>query len=476
MSGILQVANIHFDQNGNNQIVYDNGAVKFLMSNNDVLSNNNIALYKTSLENCISPIGKYTVSISSNPPIDHIAVTNTAYSKDNYPQLYNLLNIAPHTDYELGVSWTNRTSGVSNTLTSVTYGNGVYAAVGSRVILNSTNGTTWNNFISAAIANTNFKGVTYGNGLFVAVGFDTSAYGSRIMTSTDATTWSNSTTTFNNTFLNGVVYGNNTYVAAGGNSTTAFIVSSTDGANWTSRSPATVETSNTSIPSGFRRWTNTSPISNSTNNILPYFNSVTYGNGLFVAVGYGNILHPALIQFSTDAITWSSLNRSIVNEFVSVNYGGEYFLATGLRSIYSSTLGSESYSVEFGTGTKYYEASLPSFTNTYSSVIYGSSYGDGVYTAIGENGAIFKSTDAQSWAYVISANTANNNDLRGITYGNSKFVVVGTNGSIQTSNTVTNAYSYDTSTQFKTPPYLDYFYSPTQDELGANVYIYMKYI
>lgn len=475
MSGILQVANIHFDQNGNNQIVYDNGAVKFLMSNNDVLSNNNIALYKTSLENCISPIGKYTVSISSTPPIDHIAVTNTAYSKDNYPQLYNLLNIAPHTDYELGISWTNRTSGVSNTLTSVAYGNGIYTAVGDRVILNSTDGTTWNNFISAAIANTNFKGVTYGNGLFVAVGYNTFNYDSRIMTSTDATTWSNATTTFTDVFLNGVVYGNNTYVAAGGNSTTAVIISSTDGATWTDGSPATVYTNNTDT-SSTRRWTNTSPISNSTNNIHPGFNSVTYGNGLFVAVGYGNLLHPALIQSSTDGTTWSSLNRSIVHEFVNVNYGGEYFLATGLKSIYSSTLGSASYSAEFGTGANYYEASLPNFTNTYSSVIYGSSYGDGVYTAIGENGAIFKSTDAQSWAYVISANTANNNDLRGITYGNSKFVVVGTNGSIQTSNTVTNAYSYDTSTQFKTPPYLDYFYSPIQDELGANVYIYMKYI
>ena len=43
-----------------------------------------------------------------------------------------------------GISWTSRTSGTSNSLVGVTYGNGLFVSVGQGgTILTSTDGTTW---------------------------------------------------------------------------------------------------------------------------------------------------------------------------------------------------------------------------------------------------------------------------------------------------------------------------------------------
>jgi hypothetical protein len=68
-----------------------------------------------------------------------------------------------------GVSWTVRTSGTSNLLFGVAYGNGLFVAVGmSGTILTSPDGVNWTARTSGT--SNSLRGVTYGNGLFVAVG------------------------------------------------------------------------------------------------------------------------------------------------------------------------------------------------------------------------------------------------------------------------------------------------------------------
>jgi hypothetical protein len=71
------------------------------------------------------------------------------------------------------VTWTPRTSGTSDVLYNVTYGNGLFVAVGDYgTILTSPDGVTWTPQTSGT--SYSLRGVTYGNGLFVAVGdFDT---------------------------------------------------------------------------------------------------------------------------------------------------------------------------------------------------------------------------------------------------------------------------------------------------------------
>jgi hypothetical protein len=94
-----------------------------------------------------------------------------------------------------GTNWVSRTSGTNGWLMGVTYGNDKFVAVGSINnhsepinILTSPDGTNW-----SVLTSVNFpesasvfmlREVTYGHGLFVAVGNS-----GEILTSSDGTTW-----------------------------------------------------------------------------------------------------------------------------------------------------------------------------------------------------------------------------------------------------------------------------------------------
>ena len=68
-----------------------------------------------------------------------------------------------------GISWTSRTSGTSNGLYGVTYGNSTFVAVGQTgTILTSSDGTSWTSRTSGI--STGLYGVTYANSTFVAWG------------------------------------------------------------------------------------------------------------------------------------------------------------------------------------------------------------------------------------------------------------------------------------------------------------------
>ena len=155
-----------------------------------------------------------------------------------------------------GITWTTRTSGFGATaIRSVTYGDGLYVAVGdSGTMTTSPDGTTWTTRTSGFGTTLIFR-VTYGDGLYVAVGSS-----GTMTTSTDGITWSTRTSGFGTTAIYGVTYGDGLYVAVGGSGK---MTTSTDGITWTTRT------------SGF-----------GTTGI----NDVTYGNGLYVAGGESGTL------------------------------------------------------------------------------------------------------------------------------------------------------------------------------------------
>jgi hypothetical protein len=101
-----------------------------------------------------------------------------------------------------GTTWTERTSGTSDYLIGVTYGNGLFVIVGySGTILTSSDGTTWTERTSGTSQYTvNLYRVTYGNNTFVTVG-----YSGTILTSTDGTSWTSRTSGTPNTLV-GVTY------------------------------------------------------------------------------------------------------------------------------------------------------------------------------------------------------------------------------------------------------------------------------
>jgi hypothetical protein len=83
-----------------------------------------------------------------------------------------------------GITWTARTPAADNRWNSVTYGNGLFVAVGTtgtgNRVMTSPDGITWTSRTSAA--DNQWYGLTFGNGTFVAVSY--AGIGNRVMTST----------------------------------------------------------------------------------------------------------------------------------------------------------------------------------------------------------------------------------------------------------------------------------------------------
>jgi len=185
--------------------------------------------------------------------------------------------------------------------------------------------------------------VAYGNGVFVAVGdadFN-DPNGSNIATSTDGVTWTQQTSPNLAMSFYDVVFNNGIFVAVvsqvwGGSQTGA--ATSPDGITWTGRVAARsdlwqsvtygnglfVAVSNflsgsrvMTSPNGID-WTSRTPAANNT------WKSVTHGNGLFVAVsGNGD----DRVMTSPNGIDWTSRTAAASNAWTSVTYGNGLFVA-----------------------------------------------------------------------------------------------------------------------------------------------------
>ena len=211
------------------------GAVNYLVGDRIIYNQNNI--WEKLSGGSVRSVEKYLPDASGN-----IALPVGIYTKGLVKQSDPL------------IKFNNYSKIRRDTIFSVTYGNGMFVAVGnSGRIVTSTDGITWTEQTSPISAMLWL--VTYGNGMFVV--FSDSG---NIVTSTDGITWTKQTSPVS-TRLDSVTYANGMFVAVGNSGS---IVTSTDGITWTKQ---------------------TSPVSTD-------FRSVTYGNGMFVAVGEsGNIVN-----------------------------------------------------------------------------------------------------------------------------------------------------------------------------------------
>jgi len=213
--------------------------------------------------------------------------------------------IATSTD---GINWTGRSTNVfTNYVSDVTYGNGLWVALGNagNSVATSTDGLTWT---GRGIIFVNLSArVAYGNGLWVAVGYpENIPSGNTIVTSTNGINWTGRSTQSSGVFSSqgtDVAYGkdasnNNLWVAVGqgGNG----IATSTDGITWTGRGST----------------------------VLSYGWSVAYGNGLWVVGGNGKV------ATSTDGITWTARISSALDKVTSVVYANNLWVAT--NNIYNN--------------------------------------------------------------------------------------------------------------------------------------------
>jgi len=324
--------------------------------------------------------GTYTVSLAaglygyaSTQPVTVGGVSLSGNGLANYPSTITQIVALG------GITWTTRTSGFgANVIYGVTYGDGLYVAVGDDgTMTTSTDGTTWTTRTSG-FGTTRIYGVTYGDGLYVAVGDD-----GTMTTSTDGTTWTTRTSGFGANVIRGVTYGDGLYVAVGDDGT---MTTSTDGTTWTTRT------------SGFG---------------TTRIRGVTYGDGLYVAVG-----RDGKLTTSTDGTTWTTRTSGFGTTHIrGVTYGDGLYVAGGdSGKLTTSTDGTTWTTRTSGFGT---------------TRIYGVTYGDGLYVAGGDSGKLTTSTDGTTWTTRTSG--FGTTRIYGVTYGDGLYVAGGDDGTMTTS-------------------------------------------
>jgi hypothetical protein len=274
-----------------------------------------------------------------------------------------------------GITWTARTAAASNIWRSVTYGEpsagGLFVAVttsGTNRVMTSLDGITWT--AGNAATPSEWESVTYGNGLFVAVG------------------WVDEF----------VENDPDDFMAGGAFVLSGRVMTSPDGITWTSRSAAADS-----------NW-----------------KSVTYGNGLFVAVafdGTGN-----RVMTSPDGITWTARTAAAASGWYGVTYG---MIDSSVTSTASGTLVPGFVAVANG-GTNRVMTSPDGITWTARTAAEASgwnsvTYGDGLFVAVANGGTnkVMTSPDGITWTSL--ADGASFNWLS-VTYGNGLFVAVAVGG------------------------------------------------
>jgi hypothetical protein len=287
-----------------------------------------------------------------------------------------------------GMRWGQQGSGTGNRLRGVAYGNGQYVAVGEvGTVLRSTNGMDWMKILEAdrqESAWVDVRDVCYGKNLFVAVGYIHDP-------------------TFDDYYHN-------------------FAITSPNGLDW-DMWPMTNLPPHSTLAGG-----------------RAHLCGVTFGNGVFVAVGGGGEWHPgqrAGIITSTDGKHWTeTLNWSAVpSDLNDVTWGNGTFVAVGNRglTVYSDN-GSK-------WTTSFFAAPDPQFPPDFKGV----GFGNGSFVTVGQSTAgrwdsLVVSANGKSWA-VSGGEAWFPSGLQHACGGPSNLVVVvGESGSILTSGAVKQTY------------------------------------
>jgi hypothetical protein len=149
------------------------------------------------------------------------------------------------------------------------------------------------------------------------------------------------------------------------------------------------------------------------------WNSVTYGNGLFVAVsftGTGN-----RVMTSPDGINWTPRSSAADNTWRSVTYGNGLFVAVSTSGTGNRVMTSPD-GINWTIRTSASDSAWASVT-----------YGNGTFVAVSTGGTVMTSVDGIFW---VTRTAAAVNGWNSVTYGNGLFVAVsftGTGNRVMTS-------------------------------------------
>jgi hypothetical protein len=318
-----------------------------------------------------------------------------------------------------GINWV----GIGATIFT-TSGNNVYYSTANSLWIATGTGT---NTLATSVDGINWTGrgttvfttaggrITYYNNLLIGVGEGSS----KIATSTDGISWdTNARITTGRT----VVYINNQWVVAGDG--TSNFATSTNGMIWRDLKPT---------------------ITNGVGSIY----SIAYGNGIWVAVGYGKMM------YSTDGINWTgSASNAGINGYVyKVAYGQDgsgngLWVAAG--SGYTNPISNSiATSTDGITWTSRNTNSNFPFNSNGNFGCRGVAYGNGLWVAVGIGtnamgaNSIATSTNGITWT---SRNSNGFSNGQGVAYANGLWVAVGNGGTSTSTDGITwtgrSSYGY----------------------------------
>jgi hypothetical protein len=336
------------------------------------------------------PVSGLSVSTSATQYKVRVTPNNHSTLSNYTPASYNIRATVSDISVASGITEGNDATGIYNTID-----NTAPEVAFTKTLFATSSGATTTTF------NQPWQSVTYGGGQFVAVSATTTT--SNVATSPDGINWTMRTGTTTNAWKS-VTYGNGLFVAVacGVSATTCNytagdrIMTSSDGITWTGRRVAT-STSGTAV--------------NSTNQ----WNSVAYGNGIFVAVSATTTT--SNVMRSTDGITWILGTGTTTNSWQSVTYGNGLFVAVGCGV---SCFGSGDLVATSPDGITWTARSAVGNNDNWYSV----TYGNGLFVAVGASGdRVMTSPDGITW----TARSASGDDdyWRSVTYANGLFVAVG---------------------------------------------------
>jgi hypothetical protein len=316
---------------------------------------------------------------------------------------------------------------ISSNLMAVAYGSNVWVAVGEGILLNSPDGINWTNQPSPVYgSDLLLNSVCYGSNQFVAVGAQwpldgvlpyTGSGTSVILVSPDGIHWSSKTKVPSSLDLNSIAYSNPGYIAVGDQ---GVIETSLDGVTWTNRGSSASAAlycaafgNGTFVAAGSVFLSSPDGIhwASHANPSGSLATSITFGSNLFVAVEEGGE-----ILVSRDGNTWATRVPASINSAVtlqSVTYGNGLFVAGGTTGgiVYTST-----------NGLTWHSQTGPPFTAV--------AYGNNEFAAVGGSGTVATSPDGAHWKVQTPPTAAN---LAGIAYGAGVFVAAGSSGTLMTS-------------------------------------------